>query len=94
MIRPVVNSYVDAAKVNEADQALRELSIIDSITGREKFSGKVTELVKGQSQQDWNAFLSTALFIGGAILVTLLYVGTINYRESSKNRHRLKSGHS
>ncbi|SDO93729.1 hypothetical protein [Halobacillus aidingensis] len=94
MIRPVVMNYVDGAKMKEANQALHELSVIDSITGREKFSEKITELVKGKSQQDWNAFLSTAIFIGGAILVTLLYVGAINYRESSKNRHRMKSGHS
>ncbi|REJ09712.1 hypothetical protein [Halobacillus trueperi] len=94
LIRPVVMNYVDRAKVKEANQALHELSIIDSITGRENFSKKITELVKGKSQQDWNAFLSTAIFIGGAILVTLLYVGAINYRESSKNRHRMKSGHS
>ncbi|MGR9049941.1 hypothetical protein ACQ4XT_15050 [Halobacillus faecis] len=94
LIRPVVTNYVDVVKVNEVDQALHELAIIDSINGRENFSGKITELVKGQYQQDWNTFLSTAIFIGGAILVTLLYVGAINYRESSKNRHTMKSGHS
>ncbi|GEN53931.1 hypothetical protein [Halobacillus faecis] len=94
MIRPVVMNYSDRSKVNEADQALQELSIMDTITSREYFIGKISELVKGNSQQDWNAFLSTAIFIGGAIIMTLLYVGAINYRESSKNRHTMRSGHS
>ncbi|MEC3885870.1 hypothetical protein VKA52_19285 [Halobacillus sp. HZG1] len=94
MIRPVVMNFVDKAKVQEADQALQELSIVDSVTGREHFSGKIIELVQVKSQGDWNAFLLTVLFIGGAILVTLLYVGAINYRESSKNRHTMKSSHS
>ncbi|MBN9653060.1 hypothetical protein J0K78_02190 [Halobacillus sp. GSS1] len=94
MIRPVVMNFVDKAKVQEADQALQELSIVDTVTGREHFSGKIIELVQVKSQEDWNAFLLTVLFIGGAILVTLLYVGAINYRESSKNRHTMKSSHS
>ncbi|WP_394217375.1 hypothetical protein [Halobacillus trueperi] len=94
LIRPVVLNYVNKAKVNEADQSLQELSVMETHTGREHFSGKILELVKEKSQQDWSTFLLTAIFIGGAILVTLLYVGAMNYRESSKNRHTMKSGHS
>lgn len=93
-IRPVVINYADKAKVNEADQSLQELLIKDSMTARENFSGKIIALVKDKSQQDGSAFLSTAIFIGGAILVTLLYVGAVNYKESSKNRHTMKRGNS
>lgn len=92
--RPLVGFNLNEAELLNIDQSFVKLSERDSLAAREVLSQRMESLLTTTDEVELVALFSTAMMIGGSIVMTLVYVATRKYKGSSKNRHKMKSGHS
>ncbi|SEH81088.1 Sporulation protein YpjB (SpoYpjB) [Halobacillus karajensis] len=93
VLRPVLFTYIEPDSIEAVDSILTDLNEHDTTMGRESLNQELNHILIDK-RAEMDAFIWTALLIGGAILFTLIYVSVRKYRARSRNRHKIRGGHS